>query len=124
MIAQPAATSSGNEVEQELILLRAKVENALQRISHLEQKSRPALFPIDSPAMIFARELCAQYFPGPVEVEIASAPDDPESKWYTFIVRGQGSTREVVDKEAEVFKELDRQYPVEAMDIRLAVVFE
>lgn len=125
MIAQPATTiKPASDIEQELALLRAKVDDALERISRLESKQRPPLFPIDAPAMVLARQLCEKYFPGPVEVELVSAPDDPEAKWYTFIVLGQGTPKEVVDKELEVFRELDSKYPVEAMDIRLAVRFE
>jgi hypothetical protein len=122
MIAQPASTVAGSEVEQELALLRAKVDDALQRINKLELRNRPELFPIDAPA--FARHLCEKYFPGPFEVEIASAPDDPEARWYTFVVLARGTPEEVVDTELLWGGELDSAFPVEAMDIRLAVTFE
>lgn len=125
MIAQPTSTSGSGSVEEELVVLRTKLDDALYRMSNLEGKSttegRPTLFPIDAPPMIFARQLCAEIFPGPVEIEIATAPDEPEAKWYTLTVFAQGNAQEIVDKQLRWASQLDRQFPNEAVDIRLSV---
>lgn len=127
MIAQPAATpspsSSGVQVEQELLVLRASLDDALRRISNLELASKPRspLFPSNSPAMAFAKELCAEIFPGPLKVEVACAPDEPGDQWYVLFVDCQAAMDDCLKREIEFGLRLHDAFPLEGGDIRLAV---
>lgn len=126
MIAQPTSTSGKGSVEEQLVVLRTKLDDALDRISSLEGKSptpqsRPALFSTDAPALIFAKQLCSEIFPGPIEIEVAAAPDEPDAKWYALTVVAQGTAQEIVDKQLRWASLLDHQFPDEAVAIRLSV---
>jgi hypothetical protein len=130
MIAQPSSTTSkpeiGSEIQQELVVLRAKLDDAFRRISALElqanyQPQPSALFAIDAPPMEFAKKLCAEIFPGPFNIEVACAPDDPAAQWYVFHVQCSAEMRESIDREISFGLRLHDAFPKEAGDIRLAV---
>jgi hypothetical protein len=130
MIAQPGFSAQSPEspptIEEEVGSLREKLRDACNRISLLEQRLPPeelvrTLIPIESPAVKFAMQRGAEVFGGAVEIEVASAPDDPAAKWYAITVAASGSAKEIVDKQLLWASELDRQFPAEAPDIRLSV---
>lgn len=127
MIAQPVPSAPASGIEQDILFLRQTPDEALSRIGNLERQiplSEPAtqaLFPMDSPALKVAKELCIKFFPGPLEVEVLSAPDDPSAKWYAITVVAKGTAKEVVDNQLRWANELDHQFPEEAVDIRLSV---
>ncbi|QDU30857.1 hypothetical protein ETAA8_60060 [Anatilimnocola aggregata] len=131
MIAQPTSipASSGNqpEIQQELLVLQTRLDEAFARIQQLEARQpeqpplRPPLFSLNSPVMDFARQLCEELFPGPLEIEVACAPDDPSAQWYVFLVSCKEDIQESIQRELKFGRRLVEAFPDEAGDIRLAV---
>lgn len=130
MIAQPASPATPSALaalEQEVLLLRATLDDALCRIQKLEQQppqagsAAPTLFPLDSPAVKYAQELCAELFPGTVEIGVNADPDQPESKWYVFQVACSASIERCIELELQFGRRLQDAFPREAGDIRLLV---
>lgn len=110
-------------VESELQLLRTRLDDALSRIVSLEQRvpGANARFPLDAPVMEFAKNLCAEIFPGPLTIEVACAPDDPSAQWYVLVVRSSSEIQASIDQELQFGRRLFEAFPAEAGDIRLAV---
>ena len=121
-------------LEQQLTVLQHRLDEAFERIGELEKEvaasrrngspatSRQLPFGMDSPAMKFALELCAEIFPGKVSIEVASAPDDPGAQWCVLLVSCADETKTCLDREAEFGRRLNAAFPAESVDIRLAVI--
>jgi hypothetical protein len=130
MIAQPTSpttTSPLAGLEQEVGLLRERLDEALGRIQSLEQRlpqpnsDAEVLFPIDSQVMEFAKQLCAEIFPGPLEIELSSDPETPDSQWYVLHVACVAAIDECIEKELQFGRRLHDSFPSQAGDIRLLV---
>lgn len=140
MIAQPtssASPSSPSSVEQEVLLLRTQLDDALGRIHKLEVQvegkpvagvepvvHRP-LLPLDSPAMREALELCAEVFPScRTKLEVLTDPDDPDRTWRLITVYWKSSVREAIDQQSVWHNRFDALHPEAIHDIGLFVVPE
>jgi hypothetical protein len=118
MIAQPTsptppAATSG--VEQELQLLRTRLDDALSRIDSLEQRlpiAERRLVARDSPEMVHALQLCAEIFPGcTTEIEVLCDPSEPELPWYSVLVHWKGEVRDSVDRQLHWHEKLTATFP-------------
>lgn len=113
------------DAQTEIAALRAELAMSVSRIGELEfraQSESPSLFAPNAPAMEFAKALCAEIFPGPLTIEVGSAPDDPSAQWYVFLVRCAAEMQESLDRELEFGRRLVEAFPEEAGDIRLLVL--
>lgn len=118
-----------------MLLLRARLDDALGRIDRLEQQAvangtanepihRP-LIELDSPALTFALELCADVFPGSrTKVEVMTDPDDPGRAWRLITVYWSSSVREAIDQQSVWHNRFDERHPEAIHDISLFVVPE
>jgi hypothetical protein len=135
-------------LEQEVVLLRAVLNDALGRIGRLEQRvgmlsqsgfpvscasgefghtgeTQRTLIPIDSPAMMSALQLCAEIFPGGrTKVETLTDPDDPERSWRHITVYWSGSPRQGIDLQSVWHNRFDALHPEAIHNISLFVVPE
>lgn len=137
MIAQPTSTTtpSNTELEQEVLLLRSALNDALTRIGNLERtvsffssqagdsiRAARQLVTRDSPEMSFGLQLCQETFPGcTVEVDVESDPSEPSWPWYTLTIHWRGEVRDCVDREMVWHEKLAAQFPHVLDQFRLFV---
>ncbi len=148
MIADPTPTTASPPsagLENEVLLLRATLDDALGRIHRLEERiggsttdgaqgevpvpepstaPRP-LIALDAPAMTAALALCAEVFPNSrTKLEVLNDPDDPGRSWRLITVYWRSSVREAIDQQSTWHNQFDALHPEAIHDISLFVVPE
>ncbi len=135
MIAQPTSPTTTSPLallEQDVLVLRATLNDALGRIRDMEQqvaafspaaiREEHQLVRRDSDEMQLALRLCEELFPAnTTEVDVECDPSDPHWKWYTVTVHWVGGIRESIDRQMEWHERLAQAYPGLSDQFRMIV---